>query len=184
MSYVTTGTEQSCIFGIPPPIYVPDSPMQRDDGDGPRPAMKERTLGDEMVATSERLVFSGFEFNRYPNGLCRAEVNLERRSGELYHGMTEGSGSETGALRCAAKASVQALREFVNNRHEIELLGVKAVHAFDETIVIVSVGVRTDGRKKRFVGSYVAGDSAERAAAIAVLNATNRYLDSNMFSRP
>lgn len=135
-------------------------------------------------APGGRLVFASFEFRRFPNGLCRAEVQLERQDGERFTGIAEGSGSVTVGLRCAAQASVSALQKVAPPERAFELLGVKAVSAFDSTIVIVSVSVRLENRRRRFVGTYVAVESSERAAAIAVLNATNRVLDGDVIARP
>ena len=136
-----------------------------------------------LFEKDERLLFSNFEFNRAPNGWCRARVELARRSGERYVGEQEGSGSLTLSLRYAAQASVAALQQVVDGGPAFELLGIKTVSAFDSTVVIVSVGVRFDGRRVRLVGSYVTEEGPERAAAIAVLNATNRYLGSDLFLR-
>src|SRR5438445_582944 len=64
-----------------------------------------------------------------------------------------------------------------------ELLGVKAVRAFDATVVIVSLSVRTEGKAARMVGSYLTEGDATRGAALAVLNATNRVLGNYFATR-
>lgn len=131
----------------------------------------------------ERLIFSDFIFNRFPDGRCRAQVELTRRSGENFVGTREGRGTEIMALRCAAQASVDAIQQVVESGRSFELLGVKSVHAFDTVIVIVSVGVHEGDGRRRFVGTYVADQGIERAAAVAVLNATNRYLANELVVR-
>ncbi len=136
-----------------------------------------------MAEIAERLVFSGFEFKHFPNGMCRAEVVLERRGGDEYRGVSQGSGSTIGAMRTAAKASVAALELAVPSGPKFELLGVKATGAFDSTIVIVSVAAHTPDGLIRLVGSFVSDESRARAAAIAVLNATNRYLEKDISTR-
>ena len=128
------------------------------------------------MADDERLIFTDFIFNRFPDGRCRAQVELTRRGGDSLVGTREGKGTETMALRCAAQATVDAIQQVVEQGRSIELLGVKSVHAFDSVIVIVSVGVSDEYGRRRFVGTFVADRGAERAAAVAVLNATNRYL--------
>jgi hypothetical protein len=83
-----------------------------------------------MTAELERLKFADFEFERFPNGLCRARVDLQRRGGDdPYSGTFEGSGSATGALRCSAQASLLALAKAVGSSYSFELLGVKTVNA-------------------------------------------------------
>ncbi len=136
-----------------------------------------------MAEVAERVVFSSFEFKHFPNGMCQAEVELECRSGEKVVGTASGSGSSVGSMRAAAMASVAALERAVPAGPKWELLGVKSTIAFDSTIVIVSIAARTEDGPIRLVGSYVTDDDRERAAAVAVLNATNRYLEKDMFTR-
>jgi hypothetical protein len=64
-----------------------------------------------------------------------------------------------------------------------ELLGVKAVRAFDATVVIVSLSTNAEGSDQRVVGSVLTEQDPARAAALAVLNATNRILGNRLFMR-
>lgn len=64
-----------------------------------------------------------------------------------------------------------------------ELLGVKAVRAFDSTVIIVSLATQGDDGGHRVVGSYLTENDAARGAALAVLNATNRILGNRLFMR-
>ena len=136
-----------------------------------------------MMTDDERLIFTDFKFNHFPDARCRAEVELTRRSGDQVVGMREGKGTEIVALRCAAQATMDAIQQVVDPERSFELLGVKSVHAFDSVIVIVCVGVTDPEGHRRLVGTFVADRGPERAAAVAVLNATNRYLASGMFTR-
>ena len=88
-----------------------------------------------------------------------------------------------GELRCAAQACVSALDQAVQGGMVFELLGVKAVRAFDATVVIVSLSTSAEGTDQRVVGSYLTEDDPARAAALAVLNATNRILGNRLFMR-
>ena len=83
----------------------------------------------------ERLKFMEFDFQRLPDGQCRARVVLERHPGSRFEGEATGLGSPTGELRCAAQASTNALQQAVEDQLQFELLGVKAVRAFDATVV-------------------------------------------------
>jgi len=136
-----------------------------------------------MAEVGERLVFSSFIFEHFPNGMCRAQVELEHQGGETFHGTAQGSGSHVGSMRTAALASVAALEKAINPDASFELHGVKAISAFDSTIVIVSILAQTEGGPVQLVGSFVTGEDRERGAAVAVLNATNRYLEKDMFAR-
>jgi hypothetical protein len=131
----------------------------------------------------ERLRFSEFTIDRLPNGQCRARVGLTWRGSEQFAGECEGLGSQAGELRCAAQACVSALVQAVAGQIGFELLGVKAVRAFDATVVIVSIAVQSDGTTHRVVGSYLTDADPARGSALAVLNATNRILGNRLFMR-
>jgi hypothetical protein len=125
---------------------------------------------------SERLRFVGFKLDRLPSGECRARVTLAwPEDGPRFEGEARGLTSQAGELRCAAQAALQALAQAVRDP-SFELVGVKAVRAFDATVVIVSLGLPGHSEGPRVVGSYLTEGDPPRGAALAVLNATNRLL--------
>jgi hypothetical protein len=130
----------------------------------------------------ERLRFVDFELRRLQNGRCRARVALEWHPEEQFIGSAEELGSQAGELRCAAQAALGAIERAIESQVSFDLLGVKAVRAFDATVVIVSLTSRDKERASRLVGSYITDDVSARGAALAVLNATNRVL-GNIFAR-
>ena len=67
------------------------------------------------MTDDERLIFTDFKFDHFPDGRCRAEVELTRRGGDKFVGLREGKGAETVALRCAAQASVDAIQKVVDS---------------------------------------------------------------------
>jgi hypothetical protein len=132
---------------------------------------------------TDRLRFADFELARLPNGRCRVSVGLTFKEAERFNGSGEGLASPAGELRCAAEACVHALTDAVQGEITFELLGVKAVRAFDATVVIVSLAVQGEGNGQRVVGSYLTDADPARGAALAVLNATNRILGNRLFMR-
>lgn len=124
---------------------------------------------------TDRLRFEGFKLDRLPSGECRARVTLAWPDGPRFEGEARGLTSQAGELRCAAQAALQALAQAVRDP-AFELVGVKAVRAFDATVVIVSLGLPGHSEGPRVVGSYLTEGDAPRGAALAVLNATNRLL--------
>lgn len=132
---------------------------------------------------TERLRFHDFGFQRLPNGRCRARVVLSYSDGRQFVGESEGVTSQAGELRCAAVAAVQALDRVTQPQLTFDLLGVKAVRAFDATVLIVSLSAREEAQAKRLVGSYLTDADAPRGAALAVLNATNRLLGNYFATR-
>jgi hypothetical protein len=125
----------------------------------------------------ERLRFQYFAYKPFVNGRCSTEVKLEF-DGREFDGSAEGTQTLEGQLRCGALAAVEAAEEATDRHISLELLGVKAVRAFDQWIVIVSVRGRTDEQAYRLIGSFATAErDAARGAALAVLDATNRILE-------
>lgn len=136
-----------------------------------------------MSAPPDRLRFTEFVLDRLPNGRCRARVELRWKDQDRFPGEADGLASPAGELRCAAQACVNALQDFVESKMTFELLGVKAVRAFDSNVVIVSMAAHGDGSGHRLVGSFLTDEDTARGAALAVLNATNRVLGNALFMR-
>jgi len=134
-----------------------------------------------MPDTHPRLRFAEFRLDRLPSGRCSASVLLTGPAGAAYKGEAQGLASQAGELRCAAQACISALTQSVEGELSFECLGVKAIRAFDATVVIVSLATRGEGVPKRVVGSVLTEDDPTRAAALAVLNATNRLLGNRYF---
>ncbi len=132
---------------------------------------------------SDRLRFSHFEIERLVNGRCRADVRLTWQDESEYHGESAGLASQAGELRCAAQACVNALAKSVEGKVTFELFGVKAVRAFDSTVIIVSLAAQNGDGGHRLVGCCLTDEDPARGAALAVLNATNRILGNTLFMR-
>jgi hypothetical protein len=126
---------------------------------------------------------SNFSFNRTQAGQCAAEVELEWLDNERITGKSRGQSSPMVDLRIAAEAALQAIENFSKGELKFELLGVKALRAFDANVVIVSVEVTRGDGPRRLLGSYLAEGDPIRAAVVAVLNATNRVLGNFIATR-
>ena len=131
----------------------------------------------------DRVRFSHFAMERRANGRCHASVMLTFGDDREFHGETDGLSSPTGELRCAAQACVDALRQAVHEVVRFEVLGVKAVRAFDSSVVIVSLAFEGPDGAHRLVGCCLTEQDTSRGAALAVLNATNRVLGNRFFLR-
>ena len=133
--------------------------------------------------TPDRFRFTDFTLDRLANGRCRARVVLALPDDTPFTGEAEALGSPAGELRCAGEACVAALTRAIRHTVKFELLGVKAVRAFDANVVIVSLAIADDPQSKRLVGCYLTEEEPARGAALAVLNATNRVLGNRFFMR-
>lgn len=149
---------------------------------------EQGTQGDHAPAAQtgvkrERLRFSDFTFQRSPQGLCVAEVALTWHDGTVVRGRSSGQSASMGELRLSADAALRALETFSNQALRFELIGVKLVRAFDESLVIVSISMRGEQGPARLIGAYLAAEDVNRGAAVAVLNATNRVLGNYVATR-
>jgi hypothetical protein len=127
-------------------------------------------------ARRERLRFAGFSFRRTPSAFCTADVELEWTDGERFHGRAEGVASPYSDLRLAAEATLRAITGFARGEISFELVGVKALRAFDANVVIVSVLSRRAEGTQRLLGCHLADEDSLRSAVLATLQATNRIL--------
>jgi hypothetical protein len=78
-------------------------------------------------------------------------------------------------MNAAARASLNVLNRLLSGG-TLELDGVRQVEGFDSRVVMVAVHA-LEGRDSRMVlGTAKVQDSAECAAVLAVLDATNRWV--------
>ncbi len=132
----------------------------------------------------DRLKFADFHLDRLASGRCRAKVTLSWQDADEWLGESEGLSSQSGELRCSAEACVIALTKATKSELRFELLGVKAVRAFDANVVIVSLSLLDGNETQRLVGCFLTEDAdPTKGAALAVLNATNRVLGNRFFMR-
>lgn len=127
-----------------------------------------------MAAIERRVRFAGIEVYRPRASELEARVNLEWDE-DRYTGSAGGESGETAELRIAALATVEALQKVLSGKIQFELIGVKLTRIFDHDLVAVLLNSE-QARDRRLFGSALVTDSPSKAAALAVLNATNRLL--------
>lgn len=130
-----------------------------------------------------RLRFTGFDFQRTPNAICRATVELEWVAGDVVSGRAEGVASPLGDLRVVADAALRAIEAFARGTLRLELIGVKTMRAFDANVVMVSVTAHTPEGSRRLLGCHLSEDDPQRGTVIATLQATNRVLGNAIATR-
>lgn len=100
-----------------------------------------------------------------------------RRGDERYVGEAVGQESGRSRLEVAARAALAAITQSEGGeRWVLSLDGSKRVEAFDREFVFVGVTVRVGRESVLLTGSAEVKDSAETAAVLAVLDATNRWV--------
>ena len=88
----------------------------------------------------------------------------------------ESSDTPRSRVEAAARAAVSALDQLLAD-NSVALEGSKIVEAFDREFVFVGVTTRLSRETVLTTGSAEVRESAETASVLAVLDATNRWLD-------
>jgi hypothetical protein len=140
-------------------------------------------MDDSPAPDRGRLRFTGFRFERTRAGACEAEVTLAWTDGRTVTGRAHGQSSPVGDFRIAAEAALNAIDGFVTGVLRFELIGVKAVKAFDANVVIVSIHAHRAGEVAKLLGCVLAETDPVRGAALSVLNATNRLIGNTIATR-
>jgi hypothetical protein len=113
-----------------------------------------------------------------PLGRKRAEVTLQLQPEVDCVGSAEIHGeTEEAAFRCVAEATSEALLQAVGAGDDtVMLTGVSVIETLGKKILFVAVSASFGGESRELLGFSVIGDDHARAGALAVLNATNRFL--------
>ena len=122
----------------------------------------------------KRIRLKGFEVTQQPDGGWVGRVGVAWHPGSDFVGTAERPDSPQAQLRCAAEATARALEGVTRNKVALQVLAVKAIEGFDTVLVVVSFEALD--LAERLVGSCLIKERPSRAAALAVLHATNRLL--------
>jgi hypothetical protein len=93
-----------------------------------------------------------------------------------FVGEAEGVENDRSRVELAARAALQAVAQAEGVEHTLALDGAKLIDAFDRQFVFVGVTARYGRDSALLTGSSEIKDSAETASALAVLDATNRWI--------
>ena len=100
-----------------------------------------------------------------------------RKGEQSYVGEAEGLENERLRLELAARAALAAIRQAEGDARAFALEGCKIVDAFDHQFVFVGVTTKVGRDSVLTSGSAEIRDSAETASVLAVLDATNRWME-------
>jgi hypothetical protein len=76
----------------------------------------------------------------------------------------------------AARAALKAITQAENGERTLALDGVKLIEAFDREFVFIGVAAQFGRERALLTGSCEVRESAETAAVLAALDATNRWI--------
>jgi hypothetical protein len=129
-----------------------------------------------MWGAKRRLYFEDVEVrgSRSKGVSCRVTL---RKGDASWTGESHGIEGDRSRLDLAARATVLAIAAAEEKEGQLAVEGVKVVEAFDRRYVFVAVTVRSGREAKMLAGTCEITESAETASVLAVLNATNRWVD-------
>jgi len=130
----------------------------------------------EVSKTGRRIYFEDVEVRRSRSRGVTCRVTL-RKGDESYLGEAEGIENERLRIELAARAALQAIRLAEGDDRILALEGCRVVEAFDHTFVFVGVTTKVGRESTLMTGSAEIRESPETASVLAILDATNRWLD-------
>jgi hypothetical protein len=150
----------------------------------PKPALAEvaeaAAAEEKAIARAARLgrslYFEDVEIrgSRSKGMTCRVTL---RRGEQQFVGEADGLDGDRGRVELAARAALGAVGLSETGGKQFSLEGVKVVAAFEREVVLVAVTVRQGRQSALLTGSCWLRDSAETAGVLAVLDATNRWIE-------
>ena len=99
-----------------------------------------------------------------------------RKGESSYAGEAEGMENERSRMELAARATLTAIAEAEELQGLLALDGVRRISAFDREFAVVAVTARRQRMTAMLTGTCEIRESLETAGALAVLDATNRWL--------
>ena len=137
---------------------------------------------DTINTVRSRLRFDSLEHVTTPDGSGRVSVRLEW-GGDFYEGTVSCLETQQGVLKAASQAALSATLastlELSDDPIDLEVVGVKAVRAFDGWVVVTRINGKAGADPLRLLGAAPceAEDDLPGAAVKAVLNASNRVME-------
>jgi hypothetical protein len=131
---------------------------------------------ESAVVAGRALYFEDVEVRGSRAKGVSCKVTL-RRGKEQYVGEAEGFESERSRVEIAARAALAAIALCDGGESKLSFEGARVIEAFDRELVLVGVLVRLGRSTVLLAGSCEVKESLETASALAVLNATNRWVE-------
>ncbi len=137
-------------------------------------------IPDEGPATAQsarrRLYFEDVEVRRSRTSGMMCRVTL-RRAEEIYIGEAEGVESDRLRTETAARAAVNAVAKAGIVGRSLAFEGARLIGAFDREFVFVALTTRVGRDTTLLTGTAQVKDGIETATVLAVLDATNRWME-------
>jgi hypothetical protein len=141
------------------------------------PRMLTPASTEALAALAKRRIyFEDVEVRRSRTRGVTCRVTL-RKGDQSYIGEAEGIENERLRIELAARASLQAIKLAEGDERVLGLEGCRVLDAFDRNFVFVGISTKHGRDTALMTGSAEVRESPETASVLAVLDATNRWLD-------
>jgi len=130
---------------------------------------------DPGESMRRRFYFEDVEVRRSRARGMTCRVTL-RKGEESFAGEADGIESDRSRMELAAKATLLAIASAEGGDRTLGLNGVQLIHAFEREFVFVGVSARFGREAVLLTGTCEVRDGQETASALAVLDATNRWV--------
>ncbi|MDH3208141.1 MAG: hypothetical protein OEO79_16185 [Gemmatimonadota bacterium] len=140
---------------------------------------------DTANAIRSRLRFDSLEHVTTPDGSGRVSVRLEW-NGEFFEGTVSCLETQQGVLKAASQATLAAtlssMASLSSEQVHLEVVGVKAVRAFDGWVVVTRIngGAASDAYRLLGAAPCEREEDLPGAAVKAILNASNRIIEQRV----
>jgi hypothetical protein len=133
---------------------------------------------DRDPVEGRQLYFEDVEVrgSRTKGSTCRVTL---RHAETVWVGEAEGGGTRS-RPEISARATLAAIRGFEGHKRMWELTGAQRIEAFGTSFMFVGVETWIGRDRVLLTGSCEIRESAETSAALAVLDATNRWLGQQL----
>ena len=173
---VATTTEpsmrRSAEYAVPAVTQAPARPVAP-------PIPTPVTTPTSVLAVEERkrrLYFEDVEVRRSRTRGVACRVTL-RKADQTYVGEAEGVENERQRIELAARAALMAITAAEGDQRVLALEGCRQIEAFERQFVFVGVTARVGRDNSLLTGSAEVRESPEQSAVLAVLDATNRWVE-------
>lgn len=130
----------------------------------------------EAEQPRRRIYFEDVEVRRSRSKGVMCRVTL-RKGDQSFVGEAEGLENERLRIELAARATLAAITQAEGDGRMLGLEGCRTVDAFEREFVFVGVTARVGRDTTLMTGSAEVRESAETASVLAVLDATNRWIE-------
>jgi hypothetical protein len=155
----------------------------KERASAPEPAVRLAVAPAVAPSTHSRLLFHGHQVQTERSHLLRHRVEIEWR-GETYLGESSAADLPRARLEAVTRATLSAVEQALSTELDdqgggtatLALDGVKVVSAFDKEFVVVAVQAIAGRDARALVGAAVSAGLPDRAAIMATLQATDRWV--------